>query len=131
MDRLIVAYFTLIGVTSAEQYFDSSININARKLATYASFYNGADGYRDPEEPLSKNELVALIIGSIVFFGLVLYAIVEICIDASKRKSQYDMQLKEALQKLKQLGVTDQEITEMRKKFNQLEELGKEAFEQE
>ena len=84
MERLPIL-LGLLGLACAEQY-------TGRTLASrddYAPFYQGSNGYRDPDEPYKTNAIVGMIIGFTVLGGLLLYAIVMICIDASKRKADY------------------------------------------
>ena len=78
MERLSIT-LGLLGFAYAEQY-------TGRALQDFAPFYNGADGYRDPDEGYTINAIVGMIIGFAVLLGLLIYAIVMICIDVSSRK---------------------------------------------
>ena len=72
-----------------------------------------------------------MVIGFTVFAGLLAYAITLICLDTVQRKQKYQQQLQDDYKKLDELGFTKTEIEELKKIFQRMEEIGKEAFEQE
>ena len=72
-----------------------------------------------------------MVIGFTVLGGFLLYGVLMICIDTALRKVHYEQNLKDDLKEMKDLGFEESEINELRKLFNKMEELGREAFEQE
>ena len=123
-----------VGFVCAEQYFDASMDVLAqhgRELkTTYAPFYAGANGY-GPREKFSKGAIAGMVIGFTVLGGLLLYAVLMICVDSALRKVQYEQNLKDDFKEMKELGFEEHEIKELRRVFDKIEELGRDAFEQE